>query len=87
MQSSDAAALRDALQRQADELSAVIDRFGRTRQRVSAERSVGWHGVAQLAYSVARWQLAAQLDAASDQLDRALSHTRRALDSLSSRVG
>ncbi|MHB1171290.1 MAG: hypothetical protein ACYCZY_02110 [Lacisediminihabitans sp.] len=79
--------LRGLLERQADELEAVLGEVGRARRALLAEPDGRWRGLTRMLYSIGLTQLVTDLASAGGCLESALRQTRQAIDSLGSRVG
>ena len=76
-------AVRSALQRQEELLSAVARRFDQTLATHPPPRlQDDWHGVAEQFYAEAAERLRRELGLVAEHLDAALADTRRALSTL-----
>lgn len=72
---------------QAEELNAVLARFTEARALLPRHSDTGWHGFAHFVYGVKLDELGSELARLHEQLSSALRQTRRAADTLGSRVG
>jgi len=79
--------LHGLLDEQARELSAVLARFAEARGLLPRRSDAGWRGLAHFAYELKLDELRSELALLHEQLASSLRETRRAVDSLGSRVG
>jgi hypothetical protein len=79
--------LHRLLETQARELSAVLARFTEARGLLPRRSDAGWRGLAHFAYELKLDELRSELALLYDQLASAVRETRRAVDTLGSRVG
>ena len=84
---SAAVELHRLLVTQARELDAVLARFTEARALLPRHSGTGWHGFAHFVYGLKLDELGSELARLDEQLSSALQQTRRAADTLGSRVG
>ena len=82
-----AAELHRLLLTQARELDAVLARFTEARALLPRHSDTGWRGFAHFVYGLKLDELGSELARLHEQLSSALRQTRRAADTLGSRVG
>jgi hypothetical protein len=79
--------LHRLLEAQARELDAVLARFIEARALLPHHSDTGWRGFAHFLYELKLDELGSELARLHEQLSSALRQTRRAADTLGSRVG
>jgi hypothetical protein len=79
--------LHRLLQAQARELDAVLARFTEARALFPRHSDTGWRGFAHFVYGLKLDELGSELARLHEQLSSALQQTRRAVETLGSRVG
>lgn len=79
--------LRRLLETQARELAAVLARFTEARALLPRHSDGGWRGFAHFFYGLKLDELGSELVRLHEELSSALSQTRRAIETLGSRVG
>lgn len=79
--------LHRLLEMQVRELDAVLARFTEARALLPRHSETGWRGFAHFLYGLKLDELGSELVRLHEQLSSALQQTRRAVDTLGSRVG